>query len=444
MASIKAQEGKRGITYRITVSNGYDRQGKKIRKTATFVPDPNRTEKQNQKALEQFAYEFEKAVIDGTYYNGENLTLAELSEKWLREYVKEQLTPKTYANYNDMLEKHILPYIGHYKLSKLKPLHIQELWNYLKNNDTRADGKAGGLSNATIQKCHAALSKMLSCAVQWGLIENNPCEKVSKPKTGGGIRRDNFFTPEQALIFLDALEREYVTVYKGHTKVDDTGKPYTVNDYTETRSVPLKYRVFFSVALYGGLRCGEVLGLTFDDVDFENNTVSISKSVSYVNKQMTIKEPKNKTSIRTVTLPAPVIKQIKQLRQEQRREQLRLGTYWSNEQGYLFTQDNGSLMFYSTPYARFKEVIKLHNERITHDEQIRPEEKETLLLPNITLHGLRHTSATLLISQNIDVRTVSARLGHAQTSTTMNIYAHALQSLDQTAADALENVLSSR
>ena len=442
MASIKVQEGKRGITYRVTVSNGYDRQGKKIRKTATFIPDPERTEKQNQKALERFAYEFEKAVLDGTYYNGNHLTLSELSEKWLCEYVKEQLTPKTYANYKDMLEKHILPYIGHYKISKLKPLHIQELWNYLKNNDVRADGKKGGLGSVTIRKCHAALSKMLACAVQWQLIDSNPCEKVSKPKADKTVKRDNFFTPEQALTFLDALEREYITEYKGHTRTDDTGKPYTVKDYTEARAIPLKYRVFFHIALYGGLRCGEVLGLTFNDVDFENNTVYVCKSVSYVNKQTIVKEPKNKTSIRTVTLPAPVMKIIKQLKQEQRREQLRLGTYWSNEQGYLFTQDNGSLMFYSTPYAEFKKIIKLHNEQINASPQLTPEEKEALQLPNITLHGLRHTSATLLISQNIDIRTVSARLGHAQTSTTMNIYAHALQSLDQTAADALSNVLA--
>lgn len=93
----------------------------------------------------------------------------------------------------------------------------------------------------------------------------------------------------------------------------------------------------------------------------------------------------------------------------------------------------------TTPTAMFKKILKWHNDKINARNDLPEDEKERLILPPITLHDLRHTSATLLISQSMDVKTVSARLGHAQTSTTMNIYAHALKSLDEKASEVLSN-----
>ena len=121
---------------------------------------------------------------------------------------------------------------------------------------------------------------------------------------------------------------------------------------------------------------------------------------------------------------------LKSYKLEQNKYRLSIGSQWIGE-NFLFIQWNGKQMDLSTPYHTFKKIIRNYNQTVT---------EESKKLPDIPLHGLRHTSATLLISQNIDVRTVSSRLGHAQTSTTMNIYAHSLKKMDEVAADTLENL----
>lgn len=442
MASIKKRSGQNGVSYLITVSNGYDINGKKLIKTKTFKPDPYKTELQNKKELERLAYEFEKSVISGEYMDGETMTLHEYSIKWFKEYAKEQLSPGTYFYYQDMYNAYVKDEIGHYKLSGLKPLRIQELLNHLKNDDVRRDGKSGGLSSSTVKKIYAMLSKMYGCAVNWQIVNDNPCRKIQSPKAEK--RQDiSYFTPEQALIFLNAIDEGYTTKYKSHTRTDDTGKKYNVPEYTETHYVPLQFKVFFHIALYSGMRKGEILALTFDDVDFKKQSITINKSVAYVNHELIIKETKTKTSNRDITVPHHVIELIKELKQEKAKKQFELGTYWTNTK-HLFTTNTGQLMNNTTPYQVFKKIIKRHNDKIITDETLTNTQKQTLLLPEIPLHGLRHTSATLLIAKSIDPKTVSARLGHAQTSTTLNIYAHALKSLDETASNALEDILQAR
>ena len=132
-------------------------------------------------------------------------------------------------------------------------------------------------------------------------------------------------------------------------------------------------------------------------------------------------------------IPRTVLDIAKQYKKEQLQYRLSLGDQWI-ETNHIFIQWNGLQMHPDTPYNSFKKIIKRYNDTITNDED---------KLPNIPLHGLRHTSATLLISDNVDVRTVSARLGHSQTSTTMNIYAHALKEMDTKAANSLENLIKS-
>ena len=156
--------------------------------------------------------------------------------------------------------------------------------------------------------------------------------------------------------------------------------------------------------------------------------MSITKSVTLVKGTPVIKPPKTETSIRTLTLPSFSIQLLKQYKIEQNEYRLSLGDQWIGE-NYLFIQWNGKLMNKSTPYHTFKRIIKKYNSTVSN---------EIDMLPQIPLHGLRHTSATLLIAEKVDVKTVSTRLGHSQTSTTMDIYAHALKKMDQKASDALE------
>lgn len=149
---------------------------------------------------------------------------------------------------------------------------------------------------------------------------------------------------------------------------------------------------------------------------------------------MITKSPKNKSSIREITIPGPIIDLIKKYHTEQLEYKLSIGDQWKGD-NYVFIQWNGTQMHLATPYGTFKDINRKYNSTIKDDSK---------KIPDIPMHGLRHTSATLLISENVDIRTVSARLGHAQTSTTMNIYAHSLKKSDEKASDALGNILIKR
>jgi integrase len=389
------------------------------------------TPHQQKKALDKFVFEFEEKVKNGKYLNGEKMTFQAFYEYWLKEYADKHLEKTTLEDYTAELDNKIIPAIGHLKISKIKPTHLQSFYNNLLEDGVRKDGKSGGYSPVTIKKNHAIISSMLTQAVQWQLIESNPCDRVSPPKNNKMVDDIKFFTLEQSISFLNALELDYVTKYKAHDRTDDTGKKYHVPEYIETRSIPTQFKVFFNLALFGGLRKGELVALTWDDINFTNNSINIDKSSAYVNKQVITKAPKNKSSVRVITVPGPVMDLVKKYRTEQLEYKLSIGDQWQGN-NYVFIQSNGKQMHPATPYGTFKDIVKKYNATL---------EKEEDKLPDIPLHGLRHTSATLLISDNNDVRTVSARLGHAQTSTTMNIYAHSLKKLDEKASASLDSML---
>lgn len=424
MASIRERNG----SYQITVSTGRDIYGKKLRETATFTPDPGLTPKKRQKAVEEFARDFESKVLNGLAMDGRKVTLKEFTDRWLEEYASQKLQPGTVEKYRDELDK-ILPVLGHLKLTELKPHNLNAFFVSLTKDGARKDGKPGGYSRGSIAKTSNILSSVLRTATEWEIIEKNPLDKV---RIQGEAAADKlkFFTPEQAATFLAYIEQSYTVKTKGHKRTDDTGKDYTVGDYERTKEIPEQLRILFNLAIYAGLRKGELLALEWADIDFQNDTVSITKAVSVVGGQQITKAPKTKNSRRTVTIPHFLTQRLRALRADRLKYRLSLGDYWQGGD-WVFIQDNGKQMSYSTPYSAFQDTIARYNTG-------RP---ATAQLPAIPFHGLRHTSATLLIASKQDVRTVSSRLGHAQASTTMNIYAHALQETDRKAVNALENML---
>ena len=425
MASIKERSG----SYQITVSCGRDIYGKKLIETTTYTPDPSLTPKKRQKAVEEFARQFEADIKNGIAMDGRKITLKEFTDRWLREYASQKLQPGTVEKYQAELDEKILPVIGHLKLSELRPATLNATFVAMTKDGARKDGKSGGYSRATIKKTQDVLSSVLRTATEWEIIEKNPMDKV---RSVGECAADKleFFTPEQAAIFLDYIEKPYKIKTKGHKRTDDTGIEYSVGDYERTKEIPEQIRVLFNLAIYGGLRKGELLALEWSDIDFDNDTVSITKAVSVVGGEQITKEPKTKTSRRTVSIPHFLTQRIKSLKHERLKYRLSIGDYWQGAD-WLFIQENGKQMSYSTPYSAFQDTIARYNADKKADKQ----------LPAIPFHGLRHTSATLLIASKQDVRTVSSRLGHAQASTTMNIYAHALQETDRKAVNALENML---
>lgn len=422
MASIR----KRGKSYQITVSNGRDIHDRQILETATWTPDPSKTEKQNQKALERFAMDFEDKVKSGKYLKGEKMTYQEYSALWLSEYAEKQMERTSIERCENSLNNIILPAIGHLRLSEIQPLHLTRLYSGLAEHGYTKNGKQKPYSARTIKRIHQIISSSLNTAVYWQLIESSPCQRVKPPK----IEKQadvKHFTLEQAKAFLNQLDMPYTVAHWGRTKKDGSES----RKHYEEKEIPLQFKVLFHLAVFGGFRRGELAALTWDDIDFQNHTVTINKASARTKDGIITKAPKTFSSNRTVTLPASTMKLIQKYKAEQQRYRLSLGTYWKGS-NYLFIQDDGKQMDISTPNKVFKKVIRIYNE--THEDK----------LPEITLHGLRHTSATLLIAQNVDIKTVSNRLGHSETSTTMDIYAHALQKQDELAAESLGELFATK
>ncbi len=425
MATIKERNG----SFQITVSCGYDIHGKHIRETATFTPDPELTPKKRQKAVEAFAAEFEQKVKNGLAMDGRKVTLKAFVDRWIKEYAPQNLEAGTLEKYKDELDDKILPALGHLKLTELRPHTLNAFFVGMTKDGARKDGKAGGYAKGTIAKTRNVLSSVLRTATEWEIISSNPLEKV-RYQAEDTADKIEFFTPEQAATFLEYIEKPYTVKTKGHKRIDDTGKEYSVGGYESKKDLPEQIKVLFNLAIYGGLRKGELLALEWSDIDFKADTVSVNKAVAVVAGKQTTKVPKTKKSRRTVTIPHFLTLRLQTLKRERLKYRLSIGDYWQGAE-WVFIQTNGKQMSYSTPYSAFQDTIARYNTGRPEDQQ----------LPAIPFHGLRHTSATLLIAGKQDVRTVSARLGHAQTSTTLNIYSHSFEELDRKAVNTLETVL---
>ena len=164
------------------------------------------------------------------------------------------------------------------------------------------------------------------------------------------------------------------------------------------------------------------MGLKWSDFDLENRTVSIKRSIYKLSDgKAREKEPKTKSSIRTISIPERLCQTLAQYRLQQNRHIAYLGDSWKNLD-YVFTEENGNVMHPHTPTRQFSRFLKRHNIR------------------HLKFHGLRHTSATMLLANGCDIKTVSSRLGHADISTT-NIYVHALESADRQAAKTFDKIL---
>ena len=425
MASIKRKEKKNGeIVYRIDISLHSDIPGKKKVKVITFKPNQNSTPKQQEKEAQRFALEWEEKLKNGDTYDGELISFKDYSEKWL-EYIRKNIAYSTYESYVHIVNNKIVPFFGTYKIAKIKPPLIESFYETL----------VGKYANGAIKKTANVLSGMFRTAVRWQMIQINPCKdcKISKNDTEEVALK--YFTPEQSLMFLHSLDMIFDTVVKGHERIDDTGKSYRVGDYTEARKLPLQLKVFYTLSLYCGFRKGETLALHWDDIDFETKEIRITKSVGKAEDGVILKKPKTSTSVRTVTMPDSILPLLKQYKKEYNLYRFSMGTTWQGN-GNLFIQWDGTLMGRSTPYQSFKRHLKRYNTWVYENEE---EAKKYGLeeLPLIPLHGLRHSCATLLNYLEVNIIDISKILGHAKSSTTMDIYAHSFEKQNKEAANKL-------
>lgn len=426
MASIRKRKDN---SYQIVVSMGYDADGRKLRETCTYKPIAT-TPAKIEKEVKAYAHEFEKRILEGESMDAERITFEKFSRTWREEWAETHLTKSTIESYTANLKKHILPRIGHMKLAKITPLHIQAIYNQMHK-----DGKAA----QTIRRVGVAVSRVFDYAYRMGILRENPSWRCEFPK---GQRDEglHYFNQEETNRFFNALAMEYSFETKGfHRRNVNTGEPEAVGGYTEKRKIPYQFRLWFTLAIYGGFRRGELCALRWSDVDFENRIIRIERAAAKVKGGVVIKEPKTKAGIRKVNLPDVCFDMLRTWKKSQQQIALKLGTAWKGQRGssydenYIFIQDDGLMMDLDAPRHRFVRIIENYNKACE-----KPEDR----LPMIRLHDLRHTSATLLIASGMDIPTVSHRLGHSRASVTLDVYAHAMPQKDETAAEILGDLLT--
>lgn len=191
---------------------------------------------------------------------------------------------------------------------------------------------------------------------------------------------------------------------------------------TALKDEPLAYQVGTWLTLATGLRQEELMGLRWCDIDLEKGTLYIAQVRQYVSRQTIVKDPKTVQSKRLISIPETVIELMKKYKTQQAANKLQLGNKYI-ESGYMLVRDDGKEYFANTMSNWFPDFLSRHK------------------LPHMNYHGLRHTSATLLIEGGFNAVDVSRRLGHARTSTTLDIYSHAFMKADEKAADTMNDIL---
>ena len=385
---------KRGDSYRLVCVVGYNLQGRPIKKSKTV----HCSKKEAKIELAKFVADVQK----GMYVEGKSLKFTDFVEIWKRDYGSKELAPSTYKRYLGILESRIVPFFGHFRVDKIKPTDIMQFYDLLskdtqivrrKDNNGKKTGKP--LSPKTILEHHRLLRAMLQKAVYWQMIVSNPAERVQAPKTKKPKRK--YYDDEQSKALISGL--------------------------MELTEEQFKYKVAIILTIFTGVRLGELMGLEWDDINFREGIVSINRSSQYLaDKGVFTKVPKTESSIRDVAIPDFVVSLLEEYKCWYDNQKALFGELWYDS-NRLFVQADGKPMHPSTISKWFVKFIG------------------QIGLPVINFHGLRHTNATLLIAQNIDVSVVAARLGHAQITTTLNFYVHPIISHNKTAGFALENLL---
>ena len=387
MATIR----KRGNSYQIRVSCGYDTEGHQVVQTMTWKPAEGMTKKQIEKELQRQAILFEEKCLKGQVTA--NIKFQDFAEQWFREYAEVNLRHNSHDRMLD-LRPRVYEALGHLRMDKITSRHIQQFVNDLiLNGKNKKNGKP--LSQKTASHHLSFISDVFSYALRLEMLTDNPCCRVTIPK---GIKKEkDIYTLEEAEQILTCLEEE-----------------------------PLMYRAFFNLTVYSGFRRGEMLGLEWKDVDWEHCVISVRRTSCYTPKRGmytdTTKTPKSQRSLK---FPVFVMDLLRQLKEQQEKDKVEIGSKWEDSDR-LFIKWNGKPLFVSQPYGWFQRFCKRHNLRFCD------------------IHSLRHFYASALINEGVDAATVSSALGHSTITTTTSIYCHAFDQARARASDAISSALDFR
>ena len=322
-------------------------------------------------------------IADGLPLAGVRLLVGPFLEEWLRDIVVHKVRPKTRVRYQELVGLHIAPEIGRVSLAKLTPQHVERMMSRVAKK---------GVAPRTVAHCRAVLRNALNHAMRYSLVARNVASLAEAPKV-----------PEPEIRALTpAAARQVLAAVKGD-----------------------RLEALFTVALACGLRQSEALGLRWSDVDLDTATLTVQRTIQRVNGEYRVLEPKTRRSRRTISLPAPVTASLRQHKARQMGDRLRIGPVWEGDAwgGLLFTDEIGHPLSSSHVSRRFKSLLSLAE------------------LPAMRYHDLRHGAASLMAAQGVPPRVAMEVLGHAQISTTMNIYAHVAPEFQKEASESVAAAL---
>lgn len=354
---------------------GYTPDGKQVRQTVS-----GDTRKEVREKLDALIRQRD----NGLPVRLEKQTVKQFLERWLEDIIKQRDKPRTYDSYRGQISKHIYPAVGHLPLGKLTPQHLQAIIRTMKD---------ANLTPRTIVYTMRILRQALDQAMKWNLLPRNVARLVETPRD-------------------DKPERPAITLEQAHT---------TLRAVRGDRLEAMYY-----LALYLGMRQGELLGLRWQDVDLKAGTIRVTQQlVKADGGRPVFDQPKTKRSRRTLPLIPILIDQLRAHRVRQLEERLQAGATWT-DYDLVFPTDRGT--------AIYAQALQYAWRRL----------QQTAGLTPIRFHDLRHACATLLAAEGVPARVVMEILGHANIQTTQQVYTHVLDASTREAIEtlgrALENV----
>lgn len=377
-------------SWRLTISNGYDAQGRKQVFRATIHVDPSKTELSQRREAEKEAAKIEADFQRHLLTDSKKVRIADLCQEYLEVHEMAESTKAWYRG----LFKRIIPALGKIAVQDLTPRQIREFYKQLANDEAMtARSKTGKLSGTYRLHHHRALSAVMGFALKSGYISVNPMQAIDPPRAD--TPEAEFLEDSEIAELMDVLE-----------------------NYPD-----LMWRSFFLLEIYTSCRPGEIIGLNWSDL--EGDVLTIRAGSNRVNrKTIRTDRPKNKSSKRTLVLPQEVMIPLKHWRKEQREYRFKFGNAWPEEsRDAIFTGDEGYRLDLSSPTQKWRKIQKAHN------------------LKDAPLYSFRHTGASLLIASGADVKEVSARLGHSRASTTLDKYTHLFEKAAQHTTDLMTNAI---
>ena len=337
-----------------------------------------------QKEVRQRLQQITSSIDDGIYTEPSKMTVGKWLEVWHAEYLG-GVKQATSAHYRSHIETNLKPNIGAVKLSALKPHHVQALYNKLLRSETNPDG----LSAKTIKNLHGVLHKAMKQAVMLGYIKVNPTDACVLPRIEK--KEVSFIEEDGVKALLKAIE--------GH-----------------------RFENVYKVDLFTGMRQGEILGLTWDCVDFDTGILTVNKQLQkeHIKGGLYSLVSCKTDRVRRIKPASFVMDILRQQRIKQNEERLLAGGAWMNDWNLVFTNELGGHLCAPTVYNHFKKLM------------------QQIGLPSVRFHDMRHTYAVISLQNGDDIKTVQQNVGHSTAAFTLDVYGHVSQKMQQDSADRMQ------